>query len=194
MLKYGVVFHDIVYPKWAKVRFKISAKGKLLIIINPSLTPGKLPEGLKPGMIPKGTKVFDYDDNKECILSLSLAECLKIIDFAKNQNSAETVDIIHRQYGDTKTLAFGWSTTNNGEISICNINYYKKSPDGTEYKTFIPVPYAGLREIVTILNSYVNNYVFVKTFCISESEQFEGSNESRGSKYKRADELPDAGE
>jgi hypothetical protein len=159
MIKYGVEFHSLIYPKWAKLRFKISSEGKFLFISNPAITPGKLPDNIQKGKVPKGTKIFDYDKNKECIMSLSLAECIQIVDFAKLQNIASTVDIIHQLNGETKKLTFSWVMGDKGEINLCNINYTKRAvEEGKEdSKIYIPVPFTGIREIVAVMNSYISN-------------------------------------
>ena len=194
MVKYGVELHSLVYPKWAKIRFKLSAKGKLLFIMNPSLTPGKAPEGVR-GMVPKGTKVFDYDKEKECLLSLSLAECMKIIDFAKAQRLAETVDLIHVLHGEKKLLKFSWNSNSSGEVSVCNVNYTKKSSDDQELsKIYVPIPFDGIREVVTILNSYVNNFVNVMTLCTAElyATEYVGpaSHVAKPSDFRISSDLP----
>ena len=179
MIKYGIEFDELNYPKWGKIKFKLSDKGKFLIIINPSITPGKMPEGIK-GKVPKGTKVYDYDDDKECIMELSLDECVKIIDFAKNQNMAETVALTHQTYV-TKYLNFAWGSEN-----LCNINYRKVDDAGNECnKIYLPVPFDGLRKIIVILNSYINNYVMIKTFCLSEILSTNESKTFQDKKYTK---------
>jgi hypothetical protein len=181
MVKFGVEFHDIVYPKWSKIRFKISSEGKFLFISNPSLTPGKLPEGIQKGKIPKGVKIFDYDKEKECIMSLSLNECLQIVDFAKKQNIVDTVDIIHQLNGETKKLSFSWVTGDRGEINLCNITYTKKTNDDNKEnaKIYIPVPFSGIREIAAIMNSYINTYAMIRLFCLSEESSSENTYSSK---------------
>lgn len=195
MLKYGVEFHELVYPKWGKIRLRINGKGQLIFIANPSLTPGKMPENLKPGVIPKGTRVFDYDSNKECLLSLSLGECMQIVDFAKTKNAADSVGIVHRYKGDIKSLQFSWGTNNNGEVTICNINYSKKTPLDENIKMYIPVPFTGLREIVSIINSYIQNYSVIKVYCLSygddSADTVKKSTGQSKKVYKTDDELPD---
>lgn len=183
MIKYGVEFYSLVYPKWGKIRFKISDQGKFLFIINPSLTPGKLPEDLKPGVIPKGAKLFDYSEENECIVALSLNECLKVIDFAKSQNLVETVDIIHKIQGNTKSIKFAWATGRSGEIELCNINYIKTTNTGDVQKIFVPIPFDGLREIVTIFNSYISGFVILKTLCLAD---IVASNEPKNKKQYSA--------
>jgi hypothetical protein len=184
MIKFGVEIYSLIYPKWSKIRFKISDQGKFLFILNPALTPGKLPDGVKPGIIPPGTKIFDYSEDKECIMSLSMSECLKIVDFAKTQSLMETVDIIHKHNGESKVIKFSWGTGKSNEIELCNINYTKTSRDNSTQKIYIPVPFDGIREIVTILNSYLTNFVLLKTVCMAEILAL---NESKGTKkaYKK---------
>lgn len=190
MIKYGVEFYELVYPKWAKIRFKISDKGKFLFILNPSLTPGKLPDGITPGVVPKGTKIFDYSKENECILDISVSECLKIIDFAKSQNLADSVKLLHSRYGQTKTLTFTWGTGKSNEIELCNINYLRKGVDNDDQKIYVPVPFTGLREIVSILNSYVSNFVMIKTMCLGELLLGGGSEQSaKTTSYKAKDDV-----
>lgn len=198
MIRYGVDLHSLVYPKWAKIRFKISARGKLILVINPSLTPGKMPEGIK-GMVPKGTKIFDYDETKECLISLSLNECMRIIDFVKAQKIADNVDIIHVLHGDKKILKFSWGIDASGTINLCNINYIRKSADDSEKsKLYVPVPFDGLREMVTVINSYVSNYLVLKMLCLADmnvtediSQMNQRTNYPDPNKFKKGSELPD---
>jgi hypothetical protein len=67
MIKYGVEFYSLVYPKWAKIRFKISDQGKFLFIMNPALTPGKLPEGIKPELFQKEQRYLIIQKKKSVL-------------------------------------------------------------------------------------------------------------------------------
>ena len=75
-MKYSVDIHEMVFPKYAKLQFKVNRAGNLTLIASPSYTPGKLPDGLKPGQIPKGTRIFDYDS--QIVVSLTFQDCLLI--------------------------------------------------------------------------------------------------------------------
>jgi hypothetical protein len=101
-------------------------------------------------------------------MALSLSECLKVIDFARSQNIAETVDIIHKLHAEIKKIQFSWGTGKSVEIELCNVNYYKTSENGEDQKMYVPIPFDGLREIVAIFNSYVNGFVLLKTLCMAE--------------------------
>lgn len=197
MINFGIDLYNLVYPKWAKLRFKLSDQGKLLFIANPSLTPGKMPDGVKPGVVPKGTKIFDYSKESEFNMALTISECLQIIDFVKTQLPADTVDIIHKFRGDTKTIKFSWVTGNTGDVDFCNINISMISgPDGETKKIFVPIPFSGLREILAILNSYVNNIVTIKTLCLAEligdsSKKKDSKSAVFRKDFKKAEDLPD---
>lgn len=184
MVKYPVELYNLVYPKWAKIRLMLSKNGGMLLAMNPSLTPGQKPEGIS-GAIPKGTRIFDYADDKECIIRLNLAECLQIIDFTKRQNTVDTVDIVHRFRAELRVLKISWG---NGP-SVCNINYSKKNAEGVELtKIYCPVPFNGLREIVAVLNSYVNNFVMINAFCCGEI--LISDNYKKPPRFKSPEELP----
>lgn len=198
-INYGIELHHLVYPKWAKIRFKLSDKGKLLFIINPAITPGKLPDGIKPGVVPKGTKIFDYSEDKECIISLSLSECMKLVDFVKTQCLVDTVELKHKLNGELKVLQFKWVPNKSGtEIDFCNIIYNKyngETSDKSAQNIFVPIPFEGLREIVAVINSYLNNFVTLKTLCLAELigtvDKKHNKNFKPRSDLKKADELPD---
>lgn len=196
-INYGIELYELVYPKWAKIRLKLSDKGKLLLIINPSLTPGKEPEGYGKGLIPKGTKIFDYSEENECIISLTLAECLSIVDFAKTQLSSDTVDLIHKSGGVSKALQFKWVTDNVGDVKYANVIYNKytgESNNKSVQNIFVPVTMNGLRELVVVLNSYINNYVNIKTICLGEIIQSPNKKIDRVSTYKIREDIKKADE
>lgn len=162
MIAYKLELYKLVYPKWAAAMIEISPKGKLTFVISPSKTPGTLPAGFKGGSIAKGTKVFDYE--KELAVSLSLAECLQILDFIKAQNAVQTVEFIHMYKGTSSKFSMAWSTGKSTKVEVCNININRTEGEEKK-KVFIPIPFNGMREIAVILDSYIKNYAVIKLIC-----------------------------
>lgn len=191
-MAFNLELYKLVYPKWAAARFELGPDdGKLTFIISPSLTPGSLPSGIKPGVIPKGTKVFDYKN--EIGIALSISECLRIMDFAKLQNLADSVDLIHTFKGTTKKIMMAWSAGKSGDAEVCNVNLTSSTGEDKK-KVFVPIPFSGMREIVTILDSYIKNYALLKALCMSGvvKNPFVGKGKiSEPSDFAKADELPD---
>jgi hypothetical protein len=182
-MKYGIDLYEMVFPKYAKLQFKINRAGNLTVVASPSLTPGVLPEGVKGGQVPKGTRVFDYD--QQIVVSLIFADCLKLISFAKSKSVTDTVEIFRNSAQYNKRVNVVWNPQDNEPLKAKFASLYFQSTDATgkEIKFKLPLSIASVEELAEVVQSYVTSFSMVKLFCQS-SLQDEDS-ESKG-------EAPDA--
>ena len=168
-MKYGVDIHEWVFPKYAKITLKINTNGSLSLALAPSFTPGKLPAGVKPGQIPKGMKLFDYD--KTIIVGLSFSDCLQIVDYAKIKSPVNEVDIYRNNNRFNKKIKFTWfpDEENPAKAKFSTI-FAQQTIGDTEVKFNIPLSFDNLDEFSTLLTSYINNYPIIKLFCAAEEQ------------------------
>lgn len=171
------VYDGLVFPKYAKVIFKINPSGNLTMHASPALTPGKEPPGTVRGKVPKGTKVFDY--SKEIIASLEFEDCLNIINFAKNRNHPNP-DV---RIGNTHYTIFRNSERFNKKI---NFTYTMDDNDPTvakmatiwfesvttagEIKFYLPMSLNSFDNIAEICKSYCTNITNIKLSCALYNE------------------------
>ena len=164
VLKYSIDMHELIFPKYAKLQFKINKAGNLTIAASPSITPGQMPEGIKPGAVPKGTKIFNYD--AQIVTSLTFSDCLAILDFISSANVAKTVDIYRKssKYDKKLTFAYTPSETDASKPKFLTL-YFSSIDNGKENKFKLPLSLASLAEVYKIIDSYVLNFAMIKLFC-----------------------------
>jgi len=167
-MKYGIDLYEMIFPKYAKLQFKINRVGNLSIIASPSLTPGVLPEGVKGGQIPKGTKIFDYD--QQIVVSLNFADCLKLISFAKRKSITDTVEIFRNSTQYNKRVNVVWNSQDDDQLKVKFASFYFQSIDATgkEIKFKLPLSISSIEELAEIIQSYVTCFSMIKLFCQSE--------------------------
>jgi hypothetical protein len=177
-MKYGIDLYEMVFPKYAKLQFKINRAGNLTVVASPSLTPGQLPEGVKGGQVPKGTRVFDYD--QQIVVSLIFADCLKLISFAKNKDIKDAVEIFRNSAQYNKRVNMLWNPQDNDPLKVKFASIYFQSTDSTgkEIKFKLPLSVASVEELAEIVQSYVTSFSMVKLFCQSSLQEEES--ESKG--------------
>lgn len=164
-MKYSIDLHEMVFPKYAKLQFKINRAGNLTIAASPSLTPGQLPDGVKGGQIPKGTKVFDYD--QQIVVSLILSDCIKIVSFAKNKSIVDAVEIFRNsaEYNKRVNIAYTPQDDNPTKPKFATIYFQSTDSTGKEIKFRLPLSLGSLEEFAEVLQSYVTSFPMVKLFC-----------------------------
>ena len=170
---YAVECHDMVFPKYAKLVFKINQAGNLSMSASPSRTPGKAPPGAVNGKLPKGTKVFDYD--KEVITTITFSECLAIIDFIKTRRvmltaeKANKVDLFKNSDNFEKKITFVYMADDNDPSIIKMATIYidatifgRNGAADTHIKFHLPLSLKSLEEIGEICKAYVSNVHTIK--------------------------------
>jgi hypothetical protein len=187
---YAIECHDMVFPKYAKLVFKINQSGNITISASPSLTPGKNPPGYKEGPLPKGTKVFDY--TKEILVSIGFTDCLNIIAFANNKrpnitpDKPNTVDIFRNSFEYNKHVTFTYTPDDNDptKVKMCTI-FFNSSSHGVKNEFYLPLSLKSLDEISELCKSYAANVTVIKTICGLENAHYPYNPNSSGytSKY-----------
>lgn len=169
-MKYGIEFHELVFPKYAKLVFKINKAGHLVLAASPSLTPGKYPPGVRPGVIPKGTKIFDYDNS--IIVSLEFSDCLKLLDYIESKSPLVTVDVYRNSNLYNKKITFNYFPleTDPSIAKFASIFFNCTDSDGKEIHFNLPLSFDNLNEMGKIIESYVNNYAMIKLFTAVEAQ------------------------
>lgn len=170
-MKYSVDIHEMVFPKYAKLQFKVNRAGNLTLIASPSYTPGKLPDGLKPGQIPKGTRIFDYDS--QIVVSLTFQDCLNIIEFAKSRNVANTVELFRNsdKYNKKVTISYFPDEANALKPKFVTIWFNSSEASGKEINFKLPLSLSNLDEIAELVKSYVHGFVMIKLFCQEQLQE-----------------------
>ncbi len=168
-MKYGVFVHDMIFPKYGKIEIKINKAGNLSFYCTPSLTPGKMPAGLKPGFVPKGTKIFDYE--KTVVFSLTFNDCLDLIDYAKAKNPIIDVTIFRNSDHFNKRIYFNFfpDETDPSIAKFATI-FVQSFQDNNEIKFNIPISFDNLNEIAQVIKSYVNCMPMIKLYCGVEEQ------------------------
>lgn len=174
-MKYAIDVHEMVFPKYAKIQFKINKGGNLTVAASPSFTPGQLPEGTKGGKVPKGTRVFDYD--KQIITSLGIPDIIKLIDMSKKKVATENVDIFRNSEKYNKKITFSYNLDEStGAVKFLTIYFHSTDYTGKEIKFYLPISLANFEEIAHILQSYLSSVCSIKLFCLAETDDSESNN------------------
>ena len=162
-MKYSIECHDMVFPKYAKMVFKINVSGNMTISAAPSLTPGKNPPGMQNGQLPKGTKVFDYET--KIIISLSYSDCINISNLANNPKPNATLKLYRNstKFSKTVTITCNEDTSNNNKYYF-TLNFDSTTIDGVNTKFKLPMSDVIFEEFATVLSSYVNSYHMIKYY------------------------------
>ena len=170
-MKYSVDVHEMVFPKYAKLQFKINKAGNLALVAAPSLTPGKLPDGIKPGQIPKGTKIFDYAS--QIVVSLTFQDCLNILEFIKSKNVASIVELYRNseKYNKKVTLSYFTDDKDISKPKFATFWFNSTEADGREISFKLPLSLSNLEEIGELVRSYIHSFAMIKLFC---QEQLQG--------------------
>ena len=168
-MRYGVDIHELVFPKYAKMAIKINTNGSITLLMTPSFTPGKMPEGVRPGQIPKGLKIFDYD--KTIAISLTYSDCISIIEYAASKLPTVEVNVYRINNKFNKKVTFTWMPDEEdpGKAKFATIFAQQREKE-QEVKFNIPLSFNNLDEFALLLSSYVNNYAAIKLFCGAESQ------------------------
>ena len=82
---YALEIWNTVNPKYFNLVVKINNEGKLQLCATGSLTPGRLPTGVQKGKVPKGVKVFDYDNGLSYNNDKLIITFPKYFDFKKGE-------------------------------------------------------------------------------------------------------------
>lgn len=165
-MKYSVSVNEMIFPKYAKIEFKINKVGNLTLSASPSFTPGVLPEGIKPGIIPKGTKIFDFK-NSEIVVSLKFEDCLNIIKFNNNRITADKVELYRNSdfYNKKITIVY-FPDENTGKPKFATFWFYYKDLKNGETRNFkLPISLTDFDTFCRIIESYVNNFSMIKLYC-----------------------------
>lgn len=167
---YNADLESYVFPKYAKISFKISKAGSLIFTGAPSFTPGKLPPGISGGRVPKGIKIFDY--SKEVTISIGFSDCVKIVKFFENKSPTETVDLFRNTPTFNKIVKFSWLTDENNvkQVKLVNINFVSQEIGQPEKKFYLPISISNFEEMVEVIKSYMNSYGMIKLYCQSSFE------------------------
>lgn len=170
-MEYSVDVYDMVFPKYAKLQFKINKAGNMTLTAAPAITPGKLPDGVKPGQIPKGTKIFDYDS--QIVISLTFQDCLKIIDMAKSKNVTTSVELFRNsdKYNKKVTLSYFPDDQDPTKVKFATFWFNSTNESGKEINFKLPLSISNLEEIAELIKSYVNCFAMIKLFCQQQLQQ-----------------------
>lgn len=179
---YSVECHDMVFPKYAKLVFKINNAGNLSMSASPSLTPGKNPVGFAGGKLPKGTRVFDYD--KEVITTITFGECLSIIDFAKNKKpiapdgKPNKIELYKNSENFEKRISMVYTPDDNDPRVAKMVTIYfdatiynKTGGDDNHIKFYLPLALKSLDEIARLCESYVSSIHTIKLITGLENQK-----------------------
>jgi len=177
-VKYAIDVHEMVFPKYAKLQFKINKGGNLTLAASPSLNPGQLPEGTKGGKVPKGTKVFDYE--KQIITSLGISDIIKLINMSKSTVPTENVDIFRNSFKYNKKITFAYNLDDQtGKIKFITIYFQSTDESGKEIKFYLPISLVNFEEVAQILQSYLSSVCSIKLFCLAQfddnAQQYQSS-------------------
>lgn len=172
-MKYSIDLHEMVFPKYAKLQLKINRAGNLTLVASPSFTPGVLPEGVKGGQVPKGTRVFDYD--QQIVVSLIFADCLKLISFSKNKDIKDAVEIFRNSAQYNKKVNLVWNPQDDSPLKVKFASMYFQSTDsaGKEIKFKLPLSIASIEELAEVVQSYVTSFATVKLYCQADLQEEE---------------------
>lgn len=170
-MKYSVEIHDLVYPKYAKVVFKINQAGNITLSASPSFTPGKLPAGMVGNTPPKGSRMFDYD--KEIVISLGFKDCLDIVNFNNKRDVTKQVDIFRKSYDWSKKVTFVYTPDDNDPLKpkMVTIFFDLTKADGVT-KFYLPLSFASFNEIASLLESYTLTFPIIKLTCGLEEQRY----------------------
>jgi hypothetical protein len=200
---YAVECHSMVFPKYAKLVFKINQSGNMTISASPSFTPGTPPAGMENGQLPKGTRVFDY--SKEILVSIGFSDCLSIIKFAENRTMFmingkgkridNKVDIFRNsaEYNKHVTFIYTPDDVDPNKIKMCTI-FFDSSINGnsnSHIKFYLPLALSHLDEIAELCKAYAYNVTVIKTMCALENIHYPYVSEDRQRKattYKASKE------
>lgn len=177
-MKYAIETHHLVFPKYAKMVFKIDQKGNLLVCASPSLTPGKMPPGMQNGQLPKGTKVFDY--TKEIQFTLGFDDCLNIAEFSTlKQNCAmAAVNIFRKSATWNKKITFVYTPDDvNPAIAKMATIFFEMSRNNNTTKFYLSLSLKALDEIAEFCKSYAYSMISLKVSCGIEEERCEKEKE-----------------
>ena len=155
----------MVFPKYAKLQFKVNKVGNMTLTAAPAYTPGKLPTGVKPGQIPKGTKIFDYDS--QIVVSLTFQDCLSIVKFAESKNIANSVELFRNsdKYSKKVTLSYFPDEADALKPKFATFWFNSTESEGKQINFKLPLSLSNLEEIAELIKSYVQNYTMIKLFC-----------------------------
>jgi hypothetical protein len=172
-MKYSVDTYEMVFPKYAKLQLKINKAGNLIIGASPSLTPGQMPPGVQGGRVPKGTKVFNYED--QILVSLTFADCLNIVNFAKSKMVTSTVDIFRNSTKFNKKVSFVFAPKDDKplEAKFATIYFSSTATEKKEIKFKLPISLVNLDELAQLVESYINSYQMIKLYCLSNAQEEE---------------------
>lgn len=187
-MKYSIECHDMVFPKYAKMVFKINVSGNMTISAAPSLTPGKNPPGMQNGQLPKGTKVFDY--TKEILVSVGFADCLAIIDFAQSRDISKHVDIFRKstQWNKKVSIVYTPDDNNINIPKMATIYFESSTPEGI-VKFYLPLSLKSLDELAEFCKSYTINVIPIKLMCSLELEHYPNDNNYTTNKYVKKNDT-----
>ena len=167
---YALEIWNTVNPKYFNLVVKINNEGKLQLCATGSLTPGRLPSGVQKGKVPKGVKVFDYDNTITTVLEF--ADCMNIVNFVNNLDPTDKVDIYRRIPGRfDKSIVLQWNVKDN--VIQNAVMYFNMSQNGTETKVMIPFGAKILLEFAKVIESYMNNMPMIKLFCNGIEGEYE---------------------
>ncbi len=122
---------------------------------------------MKGGQVPKGTRVFDYD--QQIVVSLIFADCLKLISFAKSKSVKDSVEIFRNSSQYNKRVNIVWNPQENEPLKPKFASIYFQSTDvtGKEIKFKLPLSIASVEELAEVVQSYVTSFSMIKLFCQS---------------------------
>lgn len=178
IMDFGFETYEIINPNYAKLVFKLNNAGNLTIEAAPSFTPGVKPEGSQFGKVPKGTRVFDYEN--KIIVSMSFADCLNIMRMANNPIPDDTIKLYRNSNRFTKTITISCNQDmNDPERYYFSMNFDSTTVDGINTKIKLPMSSSIFYEFSMVLNSYVNCYHMIKYYNAVEKAKLEKDKEDK---------------
>jgi hypothetical protein len=167
IMDFGFDMYEMVNPTWAKLVFKLNNAGNLTIEAAPSLTPGVKPEGLEHGRVAKGSKIFDYE--KKIIVSMLFADCLKIVDFAREVDINKSVKMYRNSARFSKVITLNYVEDNNrGAYAV--ISFDSTDGNGVNTKFKLPMNLDALAEFAQIHKSYIDCFHMIKYYTQVQSK------------------------